>query len=82
MYSLIYSPKAQRDINKLDRIVQKRLDKSLERMRENPLDHAEKLKDPSIGNYRFRVGSFRIIFDIEEGRIIVLRIGHRREIYR
>ena len=35
-----------------------------------------------LGSYRFRVGDYRIIFDIEEKDIIVLRVGHRRELYK
>ena len=47
-----------------------------------PLKHAEKLTDSQLGSYRFRVGDYRIIFDLVESEIVVLRIGHRREIYR
>ncbi len=36
----------------------------------------------SLGSYRFRIGDFRVIFDIEKDEIVVLRVGHRREIYR
>lgn len=38
--------------------------------------------DPRLGTYRFRIGDYRIIFDIEGEEIVILRIGHRREIYR
>ncbi|WP_236690203.1 type II toxin-antitoxin system RelE family toxin [Corynebacterium mustelae] len=36
------------------------------------------------GEYRIRVGSYRIIYDIQDQELIilVLRVGHRREIYR
>jgi mRNA interferase RelE/StbE len=43
---------------------------------------AESLTDSSLGSYRFRVGDYRIIFDIEGQDIVVLRIGHRRELYK
>ncbi|MDH4220892.1 MAG: type II toxin-antitoxin system RelE/ParE family toxin [Candidatus Aminicenantes bacterium] len=35
-----------------------------------------------MGGYRFRIGDYRVIFDIEGNEIGVLRVGHRREIYR
>jgi mRNA interferase RelE/StbE len=38
--------------------------------------------DPSLGGYRFRIGDYRVIFDIEGDEIVVLRVGHRKEIYR
>jgi len=38
--------------------------------------------DPALGTYRFRIGDYRVIFDIEGNEVVVLRVGHRREIYR
>jgi mRNA interferase RelE/StbE len=35
-----------------------------------------------LGSYRFRIGDYRVIFDVEGANLIVLRVGHRREIYR
>jgi mRNA interferase RelE/StbE len=35
-----------------------------------------------LGEYRFRIGDYRVIFDIEGNEIVVLRVGHRREIYK
>jgi len=46
------------------------------------LKHASKLTDPALGTYRFRIGDYRVIFDIEEKEIVVLRVGHRKDIYR
>jgi len=36
----------------------------------------------ALGSWRFRVGDYRVVFDIEGKKIIVLRVGHRREVYR
>lgn len=43
-----------------------------------------KLKDPKIGTYRYRVGNYRIVYDIDHSQeeIYILRIRHRREVYR
>jgi len=38
--------------------------------------------DPALGTYRFRIGDYRVIFDIEGKDIVALRVGHRRDIYR
>ncbi len=43
---------------------------------------AEKLTDFAFGTYKFRIGDYRIIFDIEDKDIVILRVGHRREIYK
>ena len=81
-YDLVYTQRAIRDIEKLDPKIKKRLGKVLLRYKEEPLRCAEKLTDSKIGNYRFRIGNYRVIFDIEENEIVVLRIGHRKEIYK
>ena len=40
------------------------------------------IKDIELGQYRFRIGDYRVVFDIEKNRIIILALGHRRDIYR
>lgn len=81
-YKLVYTRRAERDIKKLDPKTKDRIGKILLRYREEPLRFADKLSDPVLGEYRFRIGDYRVIFDIEGDEIIVLRVGHRREIYR
>lgn len=81
-YELVYPPRAIRDINKLDSAIKKRIGATLLRYKENPLHYAEKLTDSDLGTYRFRIGDYRVIFDIEGNDIVILRVGHRREIYR
>jgi mRNA interferase RelE/StbE len=81
-YDLVYTQRAFRDIEKLDPKIKKRLGKVLLRYKEEPLRYAEKLSDSKLGTYRFRIGDYRIIFDIEDNEIVVLRVGHRKEIYK
>jgi len=44
----------------------------------------EALKGGSAGLWRYRIGDYRVICDIQDGRLVVLAltVGHRREIYR
>ncbi|HET53907.1 MAG TPA: hypothetical protein ENN33_01670 [Ignavibacteria bacterium] len=44
--------------------------------------NSKKLSNPILGTYRNRVGDYRIIFDIDQKNIVVLRLGHRKEIYK
>lgn len=72
----------------------KRLDKQIARKILSYLKEIEKLEDPTSkgkalsanlsGLWRYRIGDYRIICSIENDRLVVLvlRIGHRREIYR
>ena len=81
-YRLVYTRRAERDIKKLEPNTKDRIGKTLLRYNEEPLKFAEKLSDPILGEYRFRIGDYRVIFDIEGSEIIILRIGHRREVYK
>lgn len=82
VYQLSYTQRAGRDIRKLDPAIQKRIQKKLELYKLDPLQHAEKLSSSELGSYRFRIGDYRVIFDIDGEQIVILRVGHRREIYR
>lgn len=81
-YNLLYTGRAERDIKKLDPFIKRQIGKAILRLKNNPVEHSEKLTDPKIGTYRFRVGDYRVIFDIDENNIVILRVGHRKEIYR
>ena len=87
-YEIEFDPDALKDIKKLDRGVQQRLIGFL-KLRLGKLDDprsiGESLAGSKLGNYwKYRVGDWRIICDIQDARIVVrvLRIGNRREIYR
>jgi mRNA interferase RelE/StbE len=81
-YRLVYTQKAVRDIDRLDAGVKKRIGTTLLRFKDNPLQYAERMTDPELGGYPFRIGDYRVIFDIEGNDIVVLRAGHRKEIYK
>lgn len=86
-YKLRLTKKAKDDFLVLEKDVQKRVAKKLKFyiLDSNPLKHAKKLKDSRLGTYRFRIGDYRAIFDIDnKGNItilIILRIKHRKEVY-
>jgi len=80
-YKLTYTERSLKDIPKLDRVVRKRISKKLLTFQEDPIRLSEPLKESKFGRRRFRVGDYRIIFDIEGEEIVILRIGHRREVY-
>ena len=82
LYTLVYTRTASRDIQKLDTVVKKRIKKKIEEYSQDPILHAKKLVNSAIGTYRWRIGNYRLVFDMDENKIVVLRVGHRREIYR
>lgn len=82
IYKLLYTKTAFDDIKKLDSVVKKRIKKKLEEYSKNPHSFAKKLINSSIGTYRWRIGNFRVVFDIDQDKIVILKIAHRREIYK
>ncbi|HEX2276564.1 MAG TPA: type II toxin-antitoxin system RelE/ParE family toxin [Candidatus Tectomicrobia bacterium] len=54
---------------------------ALEALQQNPYQ-GSRLTDVRIGQWRIRVGDYRIRYDIEGDRILLYRVRHRRDIYR
>jgi mRNA interferase RelE/StbE len=87
-YRVELAESAVRDLGKLDAPQQKRILKFLkERLAklDNPRSIGQALRGSELGEFwKYRVGDHRLISRIYDDRIvvIVLRIGHRREIYR
>ena len=87
-WTIEFDPDAVKDLKKLDKQTQARILKFLrERLAslKNPRELGEPLAGSVLGNYwKYRVGDWRIICDLHDGRIVVrvLRVGNRREVYR
>ena len=81
-YRLVYTQRASKDIQQLEPKVKSRIGKALLRFEADPLGYAKSLTNADLGTYRFRVGDYRIIFDLVADKIVVLRVGHRRDIYK
>ena len=82
MFEIILSQKAVKDFKKLDTNTGLQIARKLKEYSTNPLLYARKLSDSKIGTFRFRIGDYRAIVDIEENKIIVLKVGHRKDIYK
>ena len=82
MYDLVYTFRAEKDIKKLSADIKERIGRTLSRYKQDPHGYSETLIDAKLGAYRFRIGDYRVIFDIEGNEIVVLRVGHRKDIYR
>ena len=84
IYSVRILPSALRQLAELPRHDQKRLSDRVDRLANDPHPiGVKKLKgEPKL--FRIRVGNYRIMYSIEQGRRVglVIRIGHRRNVYR
>jgi len=78
---------AEKQIRKLDRVAQESIIRFLrERLQtaENPRRLGKPLHGDKKALWRYRVGDYRLICDIQDERVIVLvlRVGHRKDVYR
>lgn len=82
--TLRFTNAAFRQLSRLERNIQRRVVEKLEFycLKDQPLQFAEKLRDPRFGQWRFRIGEYRALFDVENAKIVILSIGHRRDIYK
>lgn len=81
-HQLIYTKSASKDIQKLDVVAKRKIKKKIEGYTQKPLFYAKKLNNSALGDYRWRIGNYRVVFDLDGKKIVILRVGHRKEIYR
>ena len=85
-YKVDYTSKAIKQLEKLDKYTRKLIyawiDKNLQDC-ENPRIHGKGLVSNRSGQWRYRIGDYRLICNIQEEKItiLVLEVGHRRKIY-
>ena len=86
IFHVVFSETAHKELKKLDKYTQKIillwLNKNLEGC-ENPRIHGKPLTANRVGQWRYRVGEYRIIAETRDNELIILLIGigHRREVY-
>ena len=81
-YEVILTDSARRDLARLDPSVARRILARLEDLREDPLRKLGRLVNSPL--YRLRVGDWRVIVEVNqrEVRVLVIKVAHRRSIYR
>ncbi|MCP4641908.1 MAG: type II toxin-antitoxin system RelE/ParE family toxin [bacterium] len=83
-YEVRFAPKAVRQLRKLSKPVQRRVFEHVEALVDNPRPAGCTKLSGAEGFYRIRVGEYRVIYTIEDQKLIVLvvKIGDRKDIYR
>lgn len=85
-YKVLFTTKSKKQLKKLDKYTQSLIigwiEKNLEGC-ENPRVHGKGLTANRTGQWRYRIGDYRLICEINDNEVVilVLEIGHRREIY-
>ncbi|MFZ0707449.1 MAG: type II toxin-antitoxin system RelE/ParE family toxin [Candidatus Korobacteraceae bacterium] len=84
LYTIRFGTSAGRTLQKLDLSWQVRISRAINALAENPFPlGARKLKGEER-SYRIRIGDHRVVYDVLQDVVVVLilRIGHRKDVYR
>lgn len=87
-WQIEFDDASRKDLAKLDKQIARRIIEFLRHrvaLLDDPRSMGEALKGSKLGEFwKYRVGDYRIISTIEDGalRILVVKIGNRREVYR
>ncbi len=84
MYEVLLERRAEKDLKRLTRDVFERVVSRLRSLSEDPKPSGSRKITGSKNDWRVRVGEYRIIYEIDDRKkaIRVMRIRHRKEVYR
>ena len=82
-YKIVPTPKFAKNFKKLDPFVRKQIKSYLNRITDNPRAKGKALVANRTGQWRYRIGAYRVIVNIQDNELIILalEVGHRRDIY-
>jgi mRNA interferase RelE/StbE len=83
-YSVEFLRTALKELSKLPKDVQQRIATKIDELKTNPYLPGVKALTNGDGRLRLRVGDYRIIYRIEEDKlvIVIIKVGHRRNVYK
>jgi mRNA interferase RelE/StbE len=83
-YKIVFLPVARKELISLPHEVQKRIDKKIIALADEPRPHDVKTLHGKIKLYRVRVGDYRIVYNVDEKiiTVIIIRVRHRKDVYR
>lgn len=81
-WPISYHPEIENDISGLPKNIKTRVQKAIEqRLLVDPMRYGVPLRRSLQGYRKLRVGDYRVIFQLLKDNIVVLKIGHRKEVY-
>lgn len=83
-YRIEVARDALRTLSKLDKPARRRLESAIDRLADDPRPSGVVAVKSMTGCLRLRVGDYRVIYEVQDHRLVVLviEVGHRSEIYR
>ena len=82
VYNIVYKKSVQRDLKKLSKAETRRILDQIEEELSEKADTYPVLKGQFAGLRKYRVGDYRVIYAILGEDVLILRIGHRRDVYK
>jgi mRNA interferase RelE/StbE len=84
LYNIEWKPSARKELRNLNKVTIIRILSAIEKLAENPSPHDSRKLRGSINTYRIRVGDYRVIYSVSPPALTIeiIRIGHRRDIYK
>ena len=81
MYKIFFHQKAKNAFEKLEAQIQKRIKNKIAELKQFPEERGKHLRYSNF--WRVRIGDYRVIYEIDnkEQKVIVLFIGHRKNVY-
>jgi mRNA interferase RelE/StbE len=80
-FLISWDERALKDLESLEILFRKRIVKKIEQFAESQSFHQVKKLVGYNKLYRLRIGDYRVIFELSEKEIIILKVGHRKSIY-
>lgn len=83
-YTIQFKPLALRQLQELPRDAQRRLSIKIESLRDDPFPAGSKKMAVVPDAWRIRAGDYRVVYQVHRGvlLVLVLTVGHRKEVYR
>ena len=82
-YQVLFTPRAEREFESLPEAARRRIAPRIDALAEEPRPRGIKKLQGREGTYRLRAGDYRVLYTIEDRvvTVVVVRVGHRRDIY-
>jgi len=81
IFKISWTKRGLEDLDKLEKNISQRILKKINNLKEN-FNSAEIKRLQNSDLFRLRIGDYRVLFDITNDLIIILKIGNRKNIYK
>jgi mRNA interferase RelE/StbE len=85
VYSVNFAPRTESQLKKIPKNIRDQIFDRIEKLKVNPRpENIEPLRGADIGLFRIRQGDYRIVYSIQDQKLMVLivRVVHRKEVYK